>query len=52
MCAENPTQTAMLLTAYSRIKSQPMIHAINSPIVAYVYVYALPAIGIMAASSA
>ncbi len=35
-CAENPTLTAMFETAYSRIKSQPMIQAISSPIVAYV----------------
>src|ERR1700688_4532439 len=48
-CAENPPLTAMFETAYSRIKSHPIIHAINSPIVAYVYVYALPAMGIMAA---
>src|SRR5689334_24159900 len=33
-----PTATATLLTAYSRIRSQPMIHAINSPSVAYEYV--------------
>src|SRR5579864_3172390 len=50
--AEKPTATAMFDTAYSRIKSQPIIHAMNSPIVAYVYVYALPAIGIIDASSA
>src|SRR5579859_2838461 len=36
--AEKPTATAMLETAYSRIRSQPIIQAINSPIVAYVYV--------------
>ena len=35
-CAVNPTLFAMFVTAYSRIKSQPIIHAINSPIVAYV----------------
>ena len=29
-----------------------MIHATNSPIVAYEYVYALPAIGIIDANSA
>ena len=29
-----------------------MIHATNSPIVTYEYVYALPAIGIMEANSA
>src|SRR3984957_7400266 len=33
-CAENPTLTAIFETAYSRIKSQPMIQAISSPIVA------------------
>ena len=33
-CAEKPTLTAMLLNAYSRIRSQPMIHATSSPIVA------------------
>ena len=37
---------------YSRMRSQPMIHATNSPIVAYAYVYALPATGIMLANSA
>src|SRR5437660_154232 len=34
--AAKPTLTAMLLTAYSRIRSHPMIHAISSPMVAYV----------------
>ena len=34
MCAAKPTLTAILLTAYSSIKSQPIIHAISSPIVA------------------
>ena len=34
MCAAKPTLTAMLLTAYSRIRSQPMIQAISSPMVA------------------
>ncbi len=33
-------------------KSQPMIHATIWPIVAYAYVYALPAIGIIDANSA
>ena len=32
--AEKPTATAMLLTAYSRIRSQPMIQATSSPSVA------------------
>ena len=39
-------------TAYSSTRSQPMIHATSSPIVAYEYVYALPAIGIIDANSA
>ena len=30
--------TATLPTAYSRIRSQPMIHATSSPSVAYAYV--------------
>ena len=47
-----PTATVLTLSAYSRIRSQPMIHATNSPIVAYAYVYALPAIGTIAANSA
>ena len=47
-----PTLTLMFEKAYSRIKSHPMIHAINSPSVAYPYVYAEPAIGIMLANSA
>ena len=33
-----PTATAATETAYSRIRSQPMIQAISSPMVAYVYV--------------
>src|SRR5437588_2590390 len=45
-------ETVDAATAYSRIKSQPMIHATNSPIVAYEYVYALPATGIIDANSA
>src|SRR5215468_9891328 len=47
-----PTATATLLTTYSRIRSQPIIQAKISPSVAYEYVYALPAIGIIEASSA
>ena len=39
-------------TAYSSTRSQPIIHAMNSPIVAYEYVYALPAMGIIEANSA
>src|SRR5689334_24177598 len=42
----NPTATATFETTYSRIRSQPMIHAKISPSVAYEYVYAPPAIGI------
>ena len=34
MCWEKPTLTAMLLTAYSRMRSQPMIQAMSSPMVA------------------
>jgi hypothetical protein len=30
-----PTETPATETAYSRIRSQPMIHATSSPIVAY-----------------
>ena len=41
-----------LPTAYSRMRSQPMIHATTSPRVAYASAYALPACGIIAASSA
>ena len=40
------------LMPYSRMRSHPMIHATNSPSVAYAYVYALPAIGTIEASSA
>ena len=47
-----PTATAATDTPYSRIRSQPMIHATSSPIVAYEYVYALPDTGIDEASSA
>jgi len=51
MCAEKPT-----LTPYADRNTQDEIPADDPgdefPIVAYVYVYALPAMGIMAASSA
>src|SRR6266550_1969892 len=50
--ALNPMATATLLTTYSRIRSQPIIQAKISPKVAYEYVYALPAIAIIDASSA
>src|SRR5579863_1460179 len=43
--------TGAALIPYSRIRSQPMIHATISPSVAYAYVYALPATGTMHASS-
>src|SRR4029079_17887644 len=39
-------------TAYSSTRSQPMIQATSSPMVAYENVYALPAIGIIDANSA
>src|SRR5579872_2056980 len=42
--------TGAALIPYSRIRSQPMIHATISPSVAYAYVYALPATGTMHAS--
>src|SRR6266513_5921483 len=42
---DQPTPTVDAPIAYSRTRSQPMIHAMNSPIVAYAYVYALPATG-------
>jgi hypothetical protein len=45
-----PTVAAPI--AYSSTRSQPMIHATSSPSVAYEYVYALPAIGIIDANSA
>src|SRR4051794_13542662 len=47
-----PTAIAATETPYSRIRSQPMIQATSSPIVAYEYVYALPETGIVDASSA
>ena len=47
-----PTATAATDTPYSRTRSQPMIQATSSPIVTYAYVYALPATGMLEASSA
>jgi len=47
-----PMLTVAAPRAYSRMRSQPMIQAINSPRVAYVYEYALPAIGILLETSA
>src|SRR5690606_4371839 len=46
------TATVAAPKAYSRTRSQPIIHATHSPIVAYEYVYALPATGIIEATSA
>ena len=37
-CPDQPTATVDAPSAYSRIRSQPMIHATNSPSVAYPYV--------------
>src|SRR5437773_2645435 len=42
---DQPTATVAAPSAYSRIRSQPMTHAMNSPSVAYPYVYAEPAMG-------
>src|SRR4051812_20682334 len=39
-----PEATVDAPNAYSSVRSQPMIHATNSPRVAYPYVYADPAI--------
>src|SRR3984957_14898620 len=47
-----PTATVAAPNRYSRMRSHPMINAMSSPSVAYAYVYALPAIGIIAANSA
>ena len=49
---DHPWATVMDATAYSRIRSQPMIQAIISPSVAYAYVYADPATGAIDANSA
>src|SRR5688572_8362533 len=49
---DHPTATVDALNEYSRMRSQPMIQAKISPSVAYAYVYALPATGIMLANSA
>src|SRR5213593_1455890 len=40
---DQPTPTVAAPAAYSSTRSQPMIQAISSPMVAYEYVYALPA---------
>src|SRR5690242_1423776 len=42
---DHPAPTVDAPIAYSSTRSQPMIQAMNSPIVAYEYVYALPATG-------
>src|SRR5258708_7180962 len=52
MYPDQPTATVAAPRAYSRIRSQPMIQAMNSPRVAYPYVYADPAIGTVDANSA
>src|SRR5207237_3278559 len=49
---DQPTPTVAAPAAYSSTRSQPMIQATSSPIVAYEYVYALPATGTAAAISA
>src|SRR5215510_7060480 len=48
---DQPTATALQTTVYSRIRHQPTTHASSSPSATYVYVYALPAIGIIVAIS-
>src|SRR3954470_15788377 len=47
-----PTATAATETPYSRIRHQPQIQAISSPMVAYAYEYEDPATGMVPASSA
>src|SRR6266550_3110821 len=49
---DQPTPTVAAPAAYSSTRSHPMIQATNSPIVAYEYVYALPATGTADAISA
>ncbi len=51
-CPDQPTPTVAAPAAYSSTRSHPMIQAMNSPIVAYEYVYALPATGTADAISA
>src|SRR5947208_737537 len=50
-CPDQPTATVAAPSAYSRMRSQPIIHAMNSPSVAYPYVYAEPAMGTVEANS-
>ncbi len=52
IAAENCCATGAALIPYSKISAKPMIHANSLPIVAYAYVYALPATGTIAPSSA
>ncbi len=49
---ENCCATGAALMPYSKSSAKPMIHATSCPSVAYAYVYALPAIGTIAPSSA
>src|ERR671914_1410294 len=49
---DQPTATTAAPSASSRMRSQPMIHAGNTPIVAYENVYAEPATGTVDDSSA
>src|SRR5213082_431400 len=49
---DQPTPTVAAPAAYSSTRSQPMIQAASSPMVAYEYVYALPATGTALAISA
>src|SRR5260370_34752163 len=49
---DHPDATVAAPTAYSSTRSQPMIHATSSPILAYEYAYALPATGIIATNAA
>src|SRR5437660_11097217 len=49
---DQPTPTVAAPAAYSTTRSQPMIQAASSPMVAYEYVYALPATGTALAISA
>src|ERR1041385_5286632 len=49
---DHPAPTVDAPIAYSSTRSQPMIQAMNSPMVAYEYVYALPATGTADAISA
>ena len=49
---DQPMATVAAPSAYSRMSPQPTIQAINSPSVAYTYVYALPETGTLDANSA